>query len=41
VLDHQGERGREERVKRTMGSGEMENFSLGMFDNKTKTVKEV
>jgi len=28
-------------VERTMGSGEMENFSLGMFDNKTETVKEV
>jgi len=28
-------------VKRSMGSGKMENFSLGMFDNKTKTVKEI
>jgi len=28
-------------VERSMGSGEMENFSLGMFDNKTETVKEI
>jgi len=28
-------------IERSMGSGEVENFSLGMFNNKTKTGKEI
>ena len=29
------------RVERTMGSGKMKDFGLGMFDNETKAVKKI